>query len=208
MSIVPKPVPEGLSFGGYATSTDIVGVGFWPRVGARVIDTVVHILIAAMAGVIGVIIAVFVAAATGQEPDALIDRISTTTLLSFVFSLLGAVAYQTITEGVAGASLGKRILGFTVIKEDGNDCTLRAALVRSLGYLVDQMFFGWVGYMSMNRSVLQQRHGDGWAKTVVVSTKGLAPEQKRGGWLFIGALLLGILADVAIMMTDLVINAV
>jgi len=208
MSIVSKPVPEGLSFGGYATSTGMVGVGFWPRVGARLIDTIVHFLVSAIAGVVGVIVAIFVAAATGQEAEALIDRISTTTFATFVFSLLGAVAYQAVTEGVAGASLGKRILGFTVIKEDGSDCTLRAAVIRSLGYLVDQMFFGVVGYMAMNRSVLQQRHGDGWAKTVVVSTKSLAPERKRGVWLFMGALLLGILADVAIMMTELVLSAV
>lgn len=208
MSIVPKPIPQGLSFGGYATPTGRVGVGFWPRAGARLIDTAVHFLVSSMAGIVGVIVAVFVAAVTGQEADALIDRISTTTFTTIAFSLLGALAYQTITEGVAGASLGKRILGFTVIKEDGSDCTLLAALIRSLAYFVDQMFFGIIGYMAMNRTALQQRHGDGWAKTVVVTAKSLAPERKRGGWLFLGALLLGILADVALMMTALVLSAV
>src|SRR5262245_9860402 len=107
MSIVPKRVPEGLSFGGYATSTGIVGVGFWPRVGARFIDTIVHVVVAFIALVIGVTVAVFMAAATGQQADALIHKISTTSLASFVLSLVGALAYQTITEGMAGASLGK-----------------------------------------------------------------------------------------------------
>ena len=43
--------------------------------------------------------------------------------------------------------------------------------MRSLGYYVDGLFFGLVGWTSMSRSPTKQRLGDKWAGTVVVHNR-------------------------------------
>ena len=205
MSIVPKAGPDVFSFEGDTTPEHLQGVSFWPRVAARLIDIVLHLVIAVVSGVVVAIGAALFAGLTGQPFEPLIDRLGVSSISTFVFSLLGALGYQTICEGMAGSSLGKRILGFTVVKEDGSPCTIRSAFVRSLSYLLDSLFLGIVAYLAM-KPPLQQRHGDGWAHTVVVYGKKLAPERQRGPARFLGVLLLGVLFDGAMITISLLVK--
>ena len=206
MSATQKSRSEGFSFGGYNSSTGLQGVGFWPRFAARIIDNIVHLSVGVACGVvIGVGTAIY-AAASEQPFEPLAAKLGATTLSTYAFSLLGALGYQTICEGMAGSSVGKRMLGFTVIREDGGLCTLGSALIRSLSYFLDSLALGVVAYLAMKRSPLQQRHGDSWAHTVVVHRKKLAPEQRRGIGRFLLALSLGLLFDAIMITTSVVLN--
>ena len=195
MSVVPKSRPEGLSFGNYTAPTGLQGVGFFPRAAGRLIDFLVHIGVGAVAGVTVVFAVVFYAALSAQPAEPLIAKLGATSLSTFVFSLLGALGYQTICEGISGSSLGKRVLGFTVVQEDSSPCRMRSAFIRSLSYYLDSLFLGIVAYLAMQRTSMQQRHGDAWAHTVVVHRKKLAPERQPGMPRFLGGLLLGLLFD-------------
>lgn len=124
----------------------------------------------------------------------------------FVFSLLGSIVLHTICEGFHGSTLGKRLFSLVVVQEDGTPCRMRSALVRSLGYLVDSLFFGLIGYRNMQNSPQQQRHGDEWAHTVVCKRSTVAPENLRGIGTFIAALLLAAMADIALMMSGLLLQ--
>ena len=195
MSVVPKSRPEGLSFGNYTATTGLHGVGFWPRTAGRLIDLLVHIGVGVVAGVTVAFVVVFYAALSAQPFEPLIARLGATSLSTFVFSLLGALGYQTICEGISGSSLGKRVLGFTVVQEDSSPCRMRSAFIRSLSYYLDSLCLGIVAYLAMQRTPMQQRHGDGWAQTVVVHRKKLAPERQSGMLRFLVGLLLGLLFD-------------
>ena len=96
--------------------------------------------------------------------------------------------------------MGKQILGIVVSQEDGTPCSLRGAAIRSLGYFVDGMFFGIVGYTAMKRDDSHQRYGDDWAHTVVVHKSTVPPDKLRGGGIFAAALALGAAANIITMM--------
>jgi uncharacterized RDD family membrane protein YckC len=194
VSVVPNR-SEGLSFGNYAAPTGLQGVGFWPRAAGRLIDLLVHISVGVVAGVTVAFVVVFYAAFSAQPVEPLIAKVGATSLSTFVFSLLGALGYQTICEGISGSSLGKRVLGFTVVQEDSSPCRMRSAFIRSLSYYLDSLCLGIVAYLAMQRTSMQQRHGDGWAHTVVVRRKKLAVERQPGMLRFLGGLLLGLLFD-------------
>jgi uncharacterized RDD family membrane protein YckC len=171
---IPVPVPplpitvEAPSFGGYSGLPGAIeGVSFWPRFAARVIDTIVHYLVSLIAGFLFGILLVIVATATGHNSALQIAKLRQVGLSSFVFALLGSVAYHTICEGIHGSTLGKLMLSMVVVQEDGSPCKVRSALLRSIAYFVDGMFFGLVGYLAMQKTPQQQRYGDEWAHTIV-----------------------------------------
>src|SRR5438132_3408910 len=78
------------------------------------------------------------------------------------------VAYYTVCEAAAGATLGKRMVGIRVVGEDGEHVTFGAALVRNLVRIVDSLFFYLVGFMFALTSKRGQRLGDRAAHTIVV----------------------------------------
>src|SRR4051812_5224824 len=164
-----SPQPPQFTFGGYTGQPGgFVGVGFWPRVGARVIDLVVHYVLYLVASVVfGVMIGI-IAVATHSPIDELVRKMGQFSLPSFALAWLGSVMYHSVCEAGSGATLGKLAIGAVVLQEDGTPCRFKSALIRSLAYLVDSLFFGVVGYAEMKGSELQQRHGDNWAHTVVV----------------------------------------
>jgi uncharacterized RDD family membrane protein YckC len=122
------------------------------------------------------------------------------------FSLLGSVAYHTICEGVHGSTIGKRLLGIVVVQEDGNPCRLKPALIRSLAYYIDSLFFGVIGYMAMNKTPQEQRHGDDWAHTVVCRRSDVAQHTLRSGGQFARALLFAAMVDSAFIITGLLLS--
>jgi uncharacterized RDD family membrane protein YckC len=118
----------------------IEGVGFWPRAAARVIDLLVHILVGFCAGFLFTIVQMI---AAGGHPDRLLVlKLQQTTFASFLLAILGSLVYHTSCEGLHGSTLGKLVLSMVVVQEDGSPCRLKGAVVRSMGDLLDALFFG------------------------------------------------------------------
>lgn len=187
------------SFGGYAAQEgQLQGVSFWPRAGARVIDLIVHYLIAFLAGMLFVIM--LVAASAGHVSPFVAAKLRHTGVTGFVFALLGSFAYHVVFTTVHGSTLGKRVLGMVVVQEDSSPCRFKSALLRELTYFVDAMFFGIIGYMAMQKNVQEQRNGDTWAQTVVCKRADLSADKLRGTGTFLMAMMFALMADAAAIM--------
>jgi uncharacterized RDD family membrane protein YckC len=191
------------SFGGYLGEPGgLQGVSFWPRVGARAIDLVVHYCVGVFAGLLFVIL--LAAASGGHIPRELALKMRPG-LTGFLMALLGSVAYQVICTSVHGSTLGKLAFSMVVVQEDGSPCRLGSAVIRELGYFVDGLFFGLIGYFAMQKTPQEQRHGDEWAHTVVCKRSNLAPEKLRGTGQFMLALMFAIMAEAALAMVGLLL---
>jgi uncharacterized RDD family membrane protein YckC len=178
-----------------------LGVGFWPRVAARLIDLVVHSIIGICAGVLFGILVALAAGLQHSSRAALLLRQRSNGITSFAMALLGSIVLEAICEGFHGSTPGKRLLGFTVVQEDGSPCRPGSAFIRSFAYLIDSLFFGLIGYFNMQKTPQQQRHGDEWAHTVVCRRSAVAPENLRGAGQFVAAFLFAAMADAALMIT-------
>ena len=98
----------------------------------------------------------------------------------FVLPLLITVAYFVLLEGLAGATVGKFVVGIRVRGLDGSRIGLGPALVRNLARVVDAFPYVipyLVGGIVVNRSDTRQRLGDRWARTVVIL---MGTERDRG----------------------------
>lgn len=87
------------------------------------------------------------------------------TMLSFVVALC---LYFILMEGLAGRTLGKKLLGIKVIRVDGSPMTMKASLVRNCLRIIDSLFYGAVGALVVINSARNQRLGDMAAKTLVI----------------------------------------
>jgi uncharacterized RDD family membrane protein YckC len=79
-----------------------------------------------------------------------------------------ALAYFIVMEAVAGATIGKRVMGLKVVKQDGTKLDWQASIVRNLLRIVDGFFFYLVGAIVVWVSKGKQRLGDMAAHTLVV----------------------------------------
>ena len=192
------------SFGGYATPAETLqGVSFWPRAFARVIDFAVHYLVAFIAGTLfGFLLTI---AAGGQPPIWILRRMLHIRFPVFVAGLLGSTAYQVGCTSVHGSTLGKLVLSLRVVQDDGTRCRLKSAIIRELGYFVDALFFGIIGYAAMKGDPRQQRHGDRWAQTLVCK-RARVLQSDQGVMRFVLGLLTGICADIAFLMVGLLVQ--
>jgi hypothetical protein len=93
-----------------------------------------------------------------------------------------------------------------VVQEDGSPCRLKGAVVRSMGDLLDALFFGLVGYSATQKTLQEQRHGDEWAHTVVCKRSNASPGSLRGGGGFVMALFFAIMADAALIIAGLLLK--
>lgn len=85
---------------------------------------------------------------------------------------VGLFAYQTAFEGYYGQTLGKRFRDIVVVKADGSDVTMGAAVVRNLLRIVDGLpAFYAVGAIVAYVTDDSQRLGDLAGSTVVVHTE-------------------------------------
>jgi uncharacterized RDD family membrane protein YckC len=206
----PPSIPvdiEPPSFGSYSGQPgEILGVSFWPRVGARSIDIIVGVLIGFVAGIIFAFFVVLAAQITGQSAAPMLARQSRAGFALFVFALLGAAAYHTLCEGLHGSTLGKLLLKMVVVQENGTPCRLRAAAIRSLAYFIDGIFFGLVGYLAMKKTPQEQRYGDEWAHTIVCRRSDAPPQSLRGGGRFLAVFFLAAAVHAALLMIGLLIQ--
>jgi uncharacterized RDD family membrane protein YckC len=188
-----------LSFGGYAAPiSGFQGVTFWPRVLARLIDFVVHYITAFLAGFLFTL--PLAIAAGGRPPAGVLQQVFQRHFATFVAGILGMFAYHVICTSIHGSTLGKLVLGVQVIQDDGSPCRPKSAILRELGYFVDALFFGLIGYFAMHEDPEQKRLGDGWADTIVCKRAQVPSASKRDAMRFVFGLLLGITADMALLM--------
>jgi uncharacterized RDD family membrane protein YckC len=164
--------------------------GFGIRALARIVDTFFGLLIGFGAGLLAGVV-IMILSAAGVIAPGWQHRIHRFSLVSLGFSLVGNIGYHLFCEGIHGATLGKLCCGICVVTEDMKPNNLKGALIRTLAYYIDGLFFGLVGYNSMSKSPLNQRYGDVWGKTAVVKVNELALEARRTPTLFILGLLAG-----------------
>jgi uncharacterized RDD family membrane protein YckC len=180
--------------------------GFGVRAGARVIDMVIHNVVAVVV-TFGLAFVVAIYAAIAQVPgQELIERLGRMTVLSILAALVASVAYHWVAEGLHGSSPGKMILGLAVLSEDGQPCGSRAALLRSLAFFVDGLVFGVPAYTSMRDSPQQQRYGDKWARTIVVRRRSVPAAHLRSTLRFNLALLLALTSYSAIFIAGMLLK--
>jgi uncharacterized RDD family membrane protein YckC len=173
--------------------------GFWIRALARIIDMVFGLFVGFIAGTLGGMVLALLNAAGALTPGWQ-HRIHGFGLTILGFNLLGNILYHCFCEGIYGATLGKLCCGIRVVNEDGRPSNMKGAFIRTLAYYIDSLFFGAVGYTSMNKSPLNQSYGDVWGKTAVLKASEVAPESERspmrlvlslflgvGCWIFLGA---------------------
>lgn len=152
--------------------TDVVG----SRIVAAIIDTVVGFVI--MFGTI-MLFGGMGAASAPQSPGAAAGIAGMGILLGFVVVL----AYFFLLEGLwDGYTIGKKVMGIKVVKENGQPCTLGASVIRNLLRIIDGFFYYVVGFIFMASSDRRQRLGDRLGGTVVVTdTPHAAPQGAPAG---------------------------
>ena len=203
----PAPYPPP-NFGGYAGQPgQLNGAPFGIRFGARLIDLVVHYIVSIVFGfALGIVIAVTAQMKGVPIETAIAPLRGPTPIFSYVLAIVGSACYHAICEGMSGSTLGKRMLGLVVLNEDGYPCDMKGAVVRSLAYFVDALFFGVVAYQAMKRSPKQQRYGDSWGYTMVAFRKDVPPDRLSSGGRFAAALLLGVFVDVVCIAASILIR--
>ncbi len=76
--------------------------------------------------------------------------------------------YRSLLEGIWGKTVGKKICGIVVLKDNVTKCDIPRGLLRNLMRIVDLFFYYWVGVVSIVATLKWQRLGDIVAGTVVV----------------------------------------
>jgi len=210
---IPAPLPTTrepqFSFGGYTGQPGaLTGVTFGPRFLARIIDFAIHFVIALISGVVlGIMVAIAVSAAGGNVSQVSHRMFGGEVgFVAQLFAVVGAAVFSLVCEAVHGSTPGKLLLGMVVLQEDGTPCGWKGATIRELGYFVDALFFGIVGYYAMKGSPLHQRNGDKWADTIVVKRADAPSGSLRSGGRFVGALLLAAMADSIFLSTPYVMK--
>lgn len=153
---MPTPAPDD-------ASTYLLPQSLLPRALAYVID----------AGVVAVTTAVLIAAGVLRgsgfqtlDPSSLRETLESSAGLAVYAILFG---YFVICEGVWGRTIGKRVLGMSVVKaRDGSPCGWPGSIVRNLLRPIDLFFAGLPGAVIVIFSPARQRLGDMLAATLVV----------------------------------------
>ena len=69
-----------------------------------------------------------------------------------------------------GQTFGMQLLGLRVISKDGGPASMTQLFVRGVLLVIDTLFFGLVGLITMLASRYHQRVGDHMARTLVIAT--------------------------------------
>ncbi|WP_338729360.1 RDD family protein [Haladaptatus sp. DJG-WS-42] len=147
--------------------SDVIGA----RIGAQIVDTIIIVMLfflvfylfSGFGGLIG-----------GGDEGA----VAGFGLIGLFGGFLASFFYGFLLEGVwDGQTIGKRLFGIKVVKENGEACNMGSALVRNLLEIIDGLFYYLVGFIVMAMSDKRQRIGDRLAGTVVVRE---TPKTKSG----------------------------
>lgn len=132
--------------------TDVIGA----RIGAQLVDTVIAIVI--------IYLSIVIFGGLGGAEGAILGG-----LLGMFVGFIAVLFYFFVLEGVwDGQTVGKRLLGIKVVKEDGSECDIGTSFVRNLLRIIDGLFYYLVGFLAMAFTDNRQRIGDLLAGSVVV----------------------------------------
>jgi uncharacterized RDD family membrane protein YckC len=90
---------------------------------------------------------------------------------SMTVMLLGSFLYHSLLEGLWGKTIGKKVCGIVVLKDDFSKCTIGSGFLRNLMRIVDGFSYYLVAVVAMAATMKWQRLGDIVAGTVVVRDK-------------------------------------
>jgi uncharacterized RDD family membrane protein YckC len=183
------------------------GAGFGIRLVARLLDWIYGIIIGLMVGfAVGILFSIL--SRLGKISPQWPQLIKQHPFSGFWWGLLGAFLYHAVAEGVGTVTIGKLICGLRVVQMDGGPATMKGSLIRDLAYYIDGLFFGLIGYMSMQQGTLNQRYGDLWGKTVVVKANVFQPYPRRSEWRMFAGILLGTLLWGGALLLQVVLKAI
>lgn len=132
--------------------TDVIGA----RIGAQLVDTVIAIVI--------IYLSIVILGGLGGTDGAILGG-----LLGMFVGFIAVLFYFFVLEGVwDGQTVGKRLLGIKVVKEDGSECDIGTSFVRNLLRIIDGLFYYLIGFLAMAFTDNRQRIGDLLAGSVVV----------------------------------------
>lgn len=139
--------------------------GFWRRLVAFLVDLAIIIPVVGVLSVLGIVLANLVPRGP-QGADYVIGAI----LIALVVAIGGVVVgilllYFPILEGRFGQTVGKRLLGLRVLKEDGLPMGYKEAFLRRLSFYFD---FLVIDALFIPFTEKKQRAFDIIARTVVV----------------------------------------
>jgi uncharacterized RDD family membrane protein YckC len=188
----------------------VYGAGFWHRGLARLIDIIFHLICSLIALLPSTLFLGIYAGIMNTDFNQYLDKLgkSGTTLIVFLFTLTGAIMFHSISEGINGASLGKRICGLVVISEKQDLCCFKAAFGRSITFYIDSLFFGAVGAVHMSDTQLRQRLGDKWNHTIVCRRKDVQPSILESKCGFFKVFLFAFVVDVTLQSIGFILKAI
>ncbi len=140
------------------------------RIGAALIDVLLMFLLFVIVGL---------ALGEGESSDG--NASITLENGEFLLYLALMLLYYFATEAAWGQTVGKRLLGLTVVSADGSPAGAGAIAVRTLLRLVDTLpFLYLLGLIVMLLTERKQRIGDLAAGTVVVAARAPASPPAAG----------------------------
>jgi uncharacterized RDD family membrane protein YckC len=90
---------------------------------------------------------------------------------SLTVMLFGTFLYHSLLEGLWGKTIGKKICGIVVLKDDFSKCTIGRGFLRNVMRIIDGFFYYLVAAVAMAGTMKWQRLGDLVAGTVAVRDK-------------------------------------
>ena len=139
--------------------------GFWKRLFAFIIDMAFCVVVSLLPLVIGVVLS----NAVPQHPEGLdyvIGAILILLILALALTIVGTfLLYFPILEGRYGRTLGKRLLGLRVVRENGTSIGFKEAFLRRLSFYFE---FIAIDALFIPFTAKKQRAFDLIAQTVVI----------------------------------------
>jgi len=136
----------------------------WIRFVALLIDSLILTVVLV---IIGAIVGFLIAAVAQNSSGA---AVGLGLILDLILIVLG-FGYFAYMEATQGGTFGKKALGLRIVKVDGGPIGWNEAIIRTLLRIVDNFFFGLVGFICILSSEKKQRVGDMVAKTIVITTR-------------------------------------
>ena len=144
--------------------TDVIG----KRIGAQIVDTVVMLVAFAVVAFAFSALGGLVGGASGDS-SAAASAFMGMGMLGALVGFAVSFFYGFLLEGYwDGYTIGKKIFGIRVLKEDGSACGYGGAFLRNVLEIIDGLFYYVVGFVFMAMGDKRQRLGDRVAGTVVV----------------------------------------
>jgi uncharacterized RDD family membrane protein YckC len=150
----------------FMAQVELKYAGFGRRLAAFAIDVLLVLLPIPVLFVIGILAQGLVPSHPSTTADYLIGALAILVMLACALAALGIVLlYFPITEGRFGQTLGKRLLGLWVLKENGLPIRYREAFLRRLSFYFDIFPFDALFIFFTQK---RQRGFDIIARTIVV----------------------------------------